>query len=641
MRNLYFFLAFLCCNWVAAQIVNKTDSNNLGTQPDAVIADSRASDSLKIFRPTITDYQSFTEDGPHVVLDTMMTQEKNYIFTQYNNRDNFGYLPFANIGAGFNPLQWYQNPKSSLAVLPTRKSFYLFGPEEIRYYDVKTPTTSFVFHNAVRQGVNLQTTYSQNIRKDFNVSVQYMGLRSQGNYSNELAAGSNVLFSTNFATRDGRYRLFAHFLDQNIRNQESGGLADVDLFLSNISAVKNRANLLSRLQDANTRFSYRRYYLSQQFRPVKSEKFPFVVQHILNYQSNKYYYGEPTAVSAYLGIPVTMEAYPSFTSKYSKNLSNSVLLAWKTEKFTLCAGPKYEIISIGTEDPPSVLVPQKATENRFGLVGDLDLTLLENFQLNSKLEISRGNLLNNFLSLQNQAAFQYRDFGIRAHANFQSAYPTLNLVLNASPYQNFNYYRLDYRNQSVLNLGGEVTLPWFRTRAGAEFYTVTNYTYLDSAARPQQASGTMNIAQITGDATFDYRKFHLNARVQFQKVAGNQDLYPIPNFLVRTNLYWQSKLFNNAAELQTGIKVNFFDKFASRTYFPLLNEFILPATTAKTVGGTPIVDLYATLKVKRMFIFLEGQSMQTVWGKNTLFTVPNYPYSDFRLNIGIVWYLIN
>jgi hypothetical protein len=54
------------------------------------------------------------------------------------------------------------------------------GIDDVKYYDVKTPTTSFVYHNAMKQGAALNSTYTQNVGKNFNFAVEYMGLRSQG-----------------------------------------------------------------------------------------------------------------------------------------------------------------------------------------------------------------------------------------------------------------------------------------------------------------------------------------------------------------------------------------------------------------------------------------------------------------------------
>ena len=68
------------------------------------MVDNGEKDSIQIFRPTIDDYQFFTQFSQRKAFDTVFTIGKSYQFTLYNNRDNFGKIQFANIGEGFQNL---------------------------------------------------------------------------------------------------------------------------------------------------------------------------------------------------------------------------------------------------------------------------------------------------------------------------------------------------------------------------------------------------------------------------------------------------------------------------------------------------------------------------------------------------------
>ena len=52
-------------------------------------------------------------------------------------------------------------------------------------------------------------------------------------------------------------------------------------------------------------------------------------------------------------------------------------------------------------------------------------------------------------------------------------------------------------------------------------------------------------------------------------------------------------------------------------------------------------DAYFNLKVKKMFIFIEGQHFNTLVSPNKVYTAPHFPFYDFRINLGIVWYLFS
>ncbi|SDL56436.1 putative porin [Chryseobacterium taihuense] len=647
MKYIFFIIFFLSISVNAQVIRNKTDSNRLEKKmSDTLVIDSGNKDSLKIFKPTIYDYQYQTQFSEKKIFDTVMTFNKTYIFSQYNNRDNFGRVQFANIGAGFNQLSYELNAEQNLSLMPENKSYGIIGINDVKYYDVKTPTATFIYHTAMRNGAALQSTYTQNIGKRFNFSLDYMGLRSQGFYRNSLAANNNTLFSGHYTSKKGNYELFAHYLHQNVNNQENGGIIDDDLFLSGERQFRNRQNAQVNLQSSTSQFSYRRYYLSHQFTPFNSEKFPFRIRHTVFNQGNKYYYDQ-NAIENYWfeQLSEIIGGFPLSTKKYSNNLSNTVSLVFDNERFKMDAGVRYQNLKFGiTENNalPSLNIPSEIKENRLGAVGNIQVKLFDKFQLNSFLEFSNGSQFGNYIKTTNNVKFEpIKDYFVDAKVNFQSAYPSFNYLANTSIYQGFNYFLEDAKNQAVTEIGGSVNLKWFQSQLFANYFRIDNYTYFGSDAKPRQSSNPLNISQIGGDATFSYGKFHLNTRLQFQNALSNKELLPMPSVIGRANFFFQSKAFNNAAEIQTGLKVYYFSKFASREYFPILNEYILPGNDSFSIGGQPIADLYFNMKVKKMFFFIEGQQIGTLISHNKAYAFPHYPVYDFRLNIGIVWYLFN
>lgn len=645
MKYILFILFSL--SFVAnAQVVNKAETNLQSKKKDTLVIDSGKKDSLKIFKPSINDYQYQTEFSGKKVFDTVMTFNKTYIFSQQNNKDNFGRIQPANIGSGFNPLVFEVNPEENLSLLPSNKSYMIIGANDVKYYDVKTPTASFIYHNAMRNGAALKSTYTQNIGKRFNFALEYMGLRSQGLYRNSLSANNNTLFSGHYVSENGNYELFAHYLHQNVNNQENGGITEDNLFQSGDSNYSNRQNAQVNLASSSSQFSYRRYYLSHQFTPFNSEKFPFSIRHILSHQGNKYYYNQTALESYWYDAPTELvNGFPLTTKKYSENFSNTVSLIFNNEKFKLDAGVRYQMIKFGIRDVVAlngVPFPGELKENRIGAVGNLQVKLWDKIQLNSFLEFSNGSQFKSYLKTTNNLKFEpIKDYFVNAKVNFQSAYPSFNYLLNTSVYNNFNYYLENAKNQSVMEVGGSINLKWFKTEIFANYFRIDNYTYFDSSGSPKQSDNSVNISQIGGDATFSFNKFHLNTRVHFQNTLTNKDLLPMPGFIGRANFFYQTQAFKKAAEIQAGVKVYYFSKFASREYFPVLNEYILPRADSFSIGGQPIADIYINMKVKKMFFFIEGQQIGTVISNNKAYAFPHYPVYDFRLNIGIVWYLFN
>ena len=641
--NLRFsFIFILSCLFFYAQILKKTDKN-IVTEKDSIVVDSGKKDSLKIFKPTINDYLFQTQFSEKKVFDTVFSIDKDYQFTQYNNRDNFGKIQFANIGSGFQDLVFGLNKEQNLSVLPNKKSYFILGKDDIKYYDVKTPTTSFIYHTAMQQGAALQSTYTQNVGKNFNFAVEYMGLRSLGFYRRELAASNSFIFSAHFNSKNERYKFFTHYIHQNVNNEENGGISDLSLFLGDNSDFKNRQNLPVNLTSTESRFSSRRYYFSQEFQFVNSEKYPFKIRHTFSQQTNKYRYIQNGTESYYK--KTLLEDFDTYAYKFSSNFSNTVTLLFDKPTFKLEAGVRYQKINLGTDrELPStvgVSIPLDNKENRLGAVGNLEIKLFDKIDLKSALEYSNGSTFGNFLLSENNLKFTvFQDYILDAHVNLQTSKPSFNYLINPSFYKEFNYNFLNAKNENSLEIGGKINLKWFDTSLFGNYFRIDNYTYIGSDKLPKQSASSLNISQIGGETTFKYWKLNFNAKLLFQSALSEKELYPMPNFVGRINAFYQTKAFKNAAEIQTGVKVYYFSEFKSRDYFPVLNEFV-SSTNPFTIGGKPIADAYFNMKVKRMMVYAQAQHFNTTFMKNKSFAAPYFPIYDFRLNLGIVWYLIH
>ena len=634
-------LSFFFSIFTNAQQVNKTDSNKIAS--DTLKVDSGEKDSIEIFKPTINDYQVKTRFSEKKIYDTTFSIERSYVATQYNKKDNFGKIQSSNIGSGFQNVVYEKNSEQNLNLLPENKSFYIKGENDINYYDVKTPTTTFFYNNAMKNGGQLQTTYTQNVGKNFNFAIEYMGLRSQGLYKNSLASSNNTVFSGRYLSKNGKYEAYAHYIHQNINNQESGGLADLDVFLSGDSRFSNRQNLETNLTGAESRYSYRRYYFSQEFSPFDPAKYPFKLRHTIYHQGNKYYSSETTTNPTFFASD-DITNFPLSNKQLTNNLSTTFSPVWDNENIKLDAGSRHQYLVFGNKNAfPLLDIPGYFKEQRIGAIGNLQIKLLDKIQLKSFLEISKGSEFGNYIKTTNQLVFEpLKDYLVEGRINFQSAYPSFNYLVNSSHYADYNYELKNPNNEVMTQIGGTVRLAkWFDTQLFVDFFKIDNYTYFDSASKPNQSASPLNISQIGGESTVKYGRFNLNGKVLFQKALSNQDLLPMPDFIGRINLFYQAPAFKKAAEIQAGIKLYYFTKFDSREYSPILNEYILPGTSAYAIGGQPIADVYVNMRVKRMFFYIEAQHLNETFMQNKSFTSPNYPIYDFRLNLGVVWYLFH
>src|SRR5690606_19215273 len=131
-----------------------------------------ANDSLRVHTPVISDYKFWRQGDLYpTVVDTTLSIESFYK-QNFTEKDVFGKMYFPNFGQTFNPLE-YEESRFRIHLLPTGKSFNYLFPEDIRYFDVKTPTTEFVFENGLKEGQYLSTTFTHNLTPQLNYSVRY------------------------------------------------------------------------------------------------------------------------------------------------------------------------------------------------------------------------------------------------------------------------------------------------------------------------------------------------------------------------------------------------------------------------------------------------------------------------------------
>ena len=363
--------------------------------------DSSVNDSLKVKRSngfkkvaTIDMYLQFNSEIDSVIVDTTLTISKDYNFN-YLQRDNFGLMPFANIGQTYNSLTFNSLNTNVLPLFAGRaRHFNYMEEEDIRYYEVPTPWTRLTYKTAFEQGQMLDAFFTVNLSKQFNFSLGYKGLRSLGNYQNALTSSGNFRFTTNYKSKNGNYKAQGHIVMQDLLNQENGGLKDEDVenFESGIEEFLDRSVFDLNLDDAENILEGKRFYLNHFYDLVKikdslKENTISIVNNI-SYEDKYYQFYQSSPSNDIFGNSftnnindkVTLEDFNTEVGlKYSNNIIGDL-------KF----GIDYTNINYGynsiilLEDE---LIPNRIKTDFFGLSASYS-NKIGRFRLNSKAAIN-------------------------------------------------------------------------------------------------------------------------------------------------------------------------------------------------------------------------------------------------------------
>lgn len=618
-------------------------------------------DSIKIFNPTWEDYKYQKGDEGYAVFDSIFTIKKLYQHNNYTQKDSFGKLLFANIGQAFQPL-FYENTETEIEMIPFGKSISLLKAEDVRYFNVKTPTTQFLYNNGFKEGHSLRTTFTHNITPRWNYAVEYHGLRSLGKYLRELASTNTIILSSNYHTKNNRYFLKLHYLATNVNNEENGGISitkvsesvtksHLDEFIENNPDFRERNRLSVNLSNALSKYHTRRYFIEQQFGMISAIKsdstsyYPISLKNTTFYQWNEFNFGESSSNVEYFGSNLVREGITLGNTKNFTKFSTSTLAVFDwNSKLKFEGGIRYENLNFYFGQDylinENLTIPSGFQDHRLGGIGKLKATVNQRIHIDAEGNFSTGSFFKSTFALRsNVEIIPLNDYKISGSFNIKSLPPNLNFIAHQSYYQDFNYYLKDFKNELTTEISAKIALDKFKTSAQVKAISLSNFAYFNQEGSSLQAENPISILQFQVFNTLKYKHFYLDSRVAFQQVDDAQNVLPLPKWILRTALYYQNQAFKNKATLQTGIKLYYFSKYNARTFNPIYNEFMLSSSN-ETIGSYPIGDLFVNLKVKRMQIFLEFQHLNSSFSKD--FRVdPLRPYADFRLNVGVNWLIFN
>ena len=190
-------------------------------------------------KPEIKLYQRITLSGDTTALDTTLGIHKLNKFN-YLRRDDLELLPFANVGQAQNKLSLNLPAHSYVPAFAAgaRRETQL-KDSGVDYYRVPTPLTELYFKTAFVQGQQLDAFFTTNVSEGLNLSLAYKGVRSLGQYQHILTSTGDFRGTLYYVSPSKNYQLKAHLVNQELLNQENGGLTESALLLYTVAFTKS------------------------------------------------------------------------------------------------------------------------------------------------------------------------------------------------------------------------------------------------------------------------------------------------------------------------------------------------------------------------------------------------------------------
>lgn len=662
MRYIPFFLLYIfCSSAIFAQDDARPPEKNrdsLGQRKSNNREQGVKGEGMRQDEKTVTieDYKIISHARDTTFLDTTLTIQKEYKYN-YLRKDDFELMPFANVGQPYTKLgvdfeRFNFYPKIGARA----KGFNYIEIEGIDYYNVATPMTDLFFKTTFEQGQLLDAMLTFNTSERLNFSLHYKGFRSMGKYQYNEAESGNFRTTTNYVTKDARYRLRAHIAAQDIVSEENGGLiSKEEQFESGDDNFTNRIRVDVRFTDAKSKILGKRYYLDHSYKLLRSQKDSSSIErtalsigHKFNYET-KYFQFQQSAQNDYFG-----DGLLSIIDDKAnlKTMFNEISLEFNN----LTLGRLQGNISLYNYDYffNSILVT--ATQRIQNQLKGEEIALGGSYSKQfGKLGIEGGvkyNLVGDLTGsiLDASATYKFDEkntFRLGVHSS--TSMPDFNFLLYQSDYANYNWqntsaFEKEKVNGLRVNFDSEV---W--GDLSLDYTTVGNYSYFASASdilqegdQEQSAIKPFQEKNILNHTKIQYRKelkvgsFALNNTLMYQNVSQAHNVLNLPQFVTRNTLYFSSDVFKKAMFLQTGITFKYFTSYNIDAYNPVLGEFYIQ--NEEKLGGFPLFDFFINARIQQTRIYLKAEHFNSSFGNSyNFYSAPNYPYRDFVIRFGLVW----
>ncbi|MBB6003814.1 putative porin [Arcicella rosea] len=614
-------------------------------------------DSTKvIYGPTSTKYfleeDVFNNRKKLYTIDTTIGEGHNFNFVQrYRNM----YQDLGNIGTAIRPI-FFQAPEQIGTMLGyDAYSLYAFKPNQVRYFNTRSPFTNLVYVTGGNTQDLLQFEFSRNVDSLWNFSVNLQRivtnkqLVTSSTSTNKNALGHwDFMLHTNYQTKNRKYQLLAYAnLSDHNSNDEGGVLPQGRTY----DLILQQGNNTAILNNAATRDKFYNLHLYHEYVGYKA----FQVYQVLDYQTRKVQFRDPDYIANWTNgfYPI---AYDTL-GKGSRYTTNAAVTG------------KMKLDSLYNESQYSIFEHKSGIKGFYrGFNYRLHLRQrffgftnpLYNYSI-SRNENFLGVWLNQYFkdSTRAFAELEYLLTGsdFKLNVEFQGKWLTIGgKAMSTSPtlvqQVTFNDgFRWDKNTTAfVTDRGISNNMQTYHAYASAspkfgkltlrpsvDINLINSYIYYDTLSFVKQA--TEDIAIFRAGLGFEFRKgaFSTISQLYLTTTTG-PDLIRIPKIFANSrlafDLLYKKKLF-----IQTGLELHYKSNYYADAYMPAIQQFHLQ--DKQMINGYLQADAFADMRINRVRLFFKFANVaQGILG-NGYYAAPGFLGMGRTFGFGLQWLLFD
>lgn len=584
------------------------------------------------------------------------------------------YCTTGNLGAeGQNQIFFNRPERGQFFFADALYAWMPHGPTQ-KFYNVYIPFTQVSYNT----GGNKQTTqdrfrvdFAGNAGRRVGIGAKLDYLYSKGSYQGQST--KDFIFGFSGYYSGDRYQMQAFYNHWNMLNKENGGITD-PLYITDPAVLQGGVSKIEprsipvNLSAAHSRINGQHFYLNQAYNVgywreqvvndtttraiyVPVTKFLWTMEyksgHHLFLNTNP---GEDTSFweNTYFDKEGTRDE--TRYSDFSNTIGISMIEGFrKWAKFGLSAYATYSLRRF--TQPDALLVEQDYPEDN-GFT-----PLPEGY--NVKYKDTRNLLwIGAQLTKQHGSILTYEaDFkmglvgdvaaDIEAKGGITTRIPIFGDTVRVSaqghfrntaqPYllqhyvSNHFVWNNDFGKTRSFRAGGEIEIPWTRTKLEAGFENLQNYVYFDSEGLPRQEGGSVQIFSASATQRLRLGIWNWDNRLTVQ-TTSKADVLPLPTLSWYSNMYLNFRAFR-VLDVQLGVDCDYYTAYYAPKYQPATMSFCVQNDVK--IGNYPFMNVYATCKLYKVRFYVMWSHVNQGWFSQEYFSSPLYPLNPRRFQIGL------
>ncbi|WP_233603738.1 putative porin [Pedobacter sp. KBW01] len=604
---------------------------------------------------------SLTKDSIVLLpLDTSTTNIQNYSPLLQPTHPT---ISNGNMGLSARPLLFEPSKRIGFDVGFHSLDYYALTPEDIIYYQARTPFTSLYFVSAGQKEQLFRAIHTQNIKRNWNVGVNFNRGDSKGFYARQRGDNLNVAVFSWYQSPSKRYNMWASAIFNTMRGYENGSVTSAkQIFNPDYSTISREAepvNLSSarNIYKKNTLFLKQTYYVGRIDTSANANNAVLPTNkltHTFEYNTNTYdFLKNETDVNNVLppGIASTTFTNDSTRVLHVKNeFIYSFFLRPKNSsviknELKVDAGIRHDYYKhefLGLKLDGTSYEQSRAYYQNITVLGAAGYRFSSNVDFNLDLQqILQGENAGDYLYEAKSKILLGKTIGrIELGAYAQNQSPS-----TIYDYYHGNHYKWtnnDFKNTKILNLSFNYINDKYDLTAGAKYFLTSNYLYFaadhsngTTAILPKQATADISLIRIDVLKKWRFGKFALENYVAYQKTDKNAVLRT-PEIYTYNSIYFNNTFFK-VLKANIGFDVRYNSEYANYLYSPATAQFYIDEDNPVNLQSKPIVDVFFKANLKRANIFVKYDFVNQGLFQKGYFTVNRYPMQDALLKFGVSW----